>query len=202
MPTISRLFYVILIAAIPSGVALAETPPEEIIFDLPINPGTETSITLPSQAPSAPQQGPALFFFASQSIQPETILRTWADAKRLTQLPVITILRGNGGIDANLLLQRLTGLPKPDDLVKQHIMPVWLDPILFRQYNISHVPAWVLVDKFDSADPHRSPKRAWKLTGDAKLREVLEHFQRGTAPHEFPELQAAAEELRPSWIAP
>lgn len=137
-----------------------------------------------------PDPSVRLFVFVSQSLPPMYIRDLQTQLGKVTSLPIAFVLRGTTS-DKLLPDLRYWSLAPTGAQI-----PVWLDPLLYRKYQVSLVPTFLLVSGYDPdcpSCPDSHDTQAWMLHGATSADHLLDRLREASG---LPQVEAALREAR------
>lgn len=115
-----------------------------------------------------------LYYFWSFSMPEESLKAAFANGEKVGLVAVLRGLPEGSTRESLLRLKRLLGERKVE---------VVIDPLLFRLYAITEVPAVVYAEGVNPSCEHCGPApRHWKILGDVSLEAALENLARSAPP--------------------
>lgn len=117
-----------------------------------------------------------LYYFWSFSMPEESLKAAFASSEKVGLVAVLRGLPEGSTRESLLRLRKLLGERKVE---------VVIDPLLFRLYTITEVPAVVYAEDVNPTCEHCSPApKHWKILGDVSLEAALENLARSSPPVE------------------
>jgi conjugal transfer pilus assembly protein TrbC len=117
-----------------------------------------------------------LYYFWSFSVPEESLRAVFVNGEKIGLVAVLRGLPEGSAKESLLRLKRLLGERKVE---------VVIDPLLFRLYGITAVPAVIYAEGVNSSCEHCEPvPRYWKAIGDVSLEAALENLARAAPPVE------------------